>query len=293
MDDASLARLVLRSQEKRAGIGSGLAAVGTALGRAAGGVGKTSWKAFRNAPLDVGMGVAPLALFGTAMLGYDANRSADAKKKNRALAQQIGQTTRPAMMGQRTPHYGMVKQMAVSYDIEEVRQASKVRRLLEKQASMGPGRQVANWTTGKVFKAGLALGAAGLAVGLGQQAATTAAGELSNKMRTAGRQKRYNAMLKADPTLKGEQRAKTYFGVIDRTSPFIASEPYILAATVRSMLETPSLVEGGVPSVGPRAIKELMDVQKSRGDTKYPWLATKTPDGGKGSLPSAKDVFGG
>jgi len=118
---------------------------------------------------------------------------------------------------------------------------------------------------GKLFLAGamLSAGAAagggiGLAAGNGMGRVTEAYGRTKNKQR-------FSAMLRADPSLKGNPSAKKYFEVIQRASPYIASEPFVAAATVRSMLESP---EGY--ATHPKFMQDILGIEERRQKTRFP-----------------------
>ena len=66
-------------------------------------------------------------------------------------------------------------------------------------------------------------------------------------------------------------------GVLHRASPFIATEPHVAAATVRSMMESP---EGY--ALHPKFVKDLLEIEEKRQKTRYPGL--RAP-GFSGSLP--------
>ncbi len=91
------------------------------------------------------------------------------------------------------------------------------------------------------------------------------------------RERRYNQMLDADPSLKKNKMARTYFNVLDKASPYIAGEPQVAAATVRSMLEAP---EGY--ALHPKYMKDILSVEESRQKTRFPVLRAPTF---KGELP--------
>lgn len=88
--------------------------------------------------------------------------------------------------------------------------------------------------------------------------------------------RRYKKMLKADPSLKGP-KARAFFNVLDKASPYIAGEPQVAAATVRSMMEAP---EGY--ALHPKYMKDILGVEESRQKTRFPVLRAPTF---KGELP--------
>lgn len=167
--------------------------------------------------------------------------------------------------------------------------ALRVRRQLEKVASLAamslPKGGGKSWGPKEVLLAAALVGSVGTGVGIAQQAGSRAVGTLGEKMRAKTRQKRYDAMLRADPSLKDEPLARTYFAVLDRASPYMSGEPHLAAATVQNMISTPALREGGVPSISAKQIQEILNTEQVRQGTRFPTLQTKAPQG-----PALKDL---
>jgi hypothetical protein len=152
------------------------------------------------------------------------------------------------------------KRASVKYDLDDVREALSLKNNLEKQASKLPDpKDLKSW-----FGMGVGLGVGSALMGVAQHGTAAAAGRVHEMGRMAGRDKQYQAMVTADPTLKNNKQAKTYFRVLHRASPYLAGEPTLAAATVRSMVETPSLSEGGVPYITPKAVKDILDVERTK-----------------------------
>jgi len=156
---------------------------------------------------------------------------------------------------------------------EDRKEARSIRNQLEKQAGkvervLGAGADVPAFAR---------LMAAATILGAGSTLGAHALGKVYEGYRAGDRPKRYRAMLRAEPSLKREPMARVYFNVLDRASPYIAGEPFVAAATVRSMVETPSLIEGGVPAVGPRMMKEIMDAEESRQKSRFHPFKTVKP----------------
>jgi hypothetical protein len=84
-------------------------------------------------------------------------------------------------------------------------------------------------------------------------------------------------MVQADPSLGNNRMARVYFGVLDKASPYIAGEPQVAAATVRSMLEAP---EGY--ATHPKYMKDILGVESERQKTRFPMLRAPTF---KGEMP--------
>lgn len=158
---------------------------------------------------------------------------------------------------------------------EELVKAASLKKRIGEQAAKLPTDPMT------IFGAALALGAAGAVVGAGQVAASEGITSLQELGRKAGRTRQYTAMLKADPTLKEAKKSRTYFNVLHRASPFLASEPVLAAATVRSMVDAPPLTEGGLPFVTTKQVGDILNVEMSRRNIRAPGKAfqpTKATD---------------
>jgi hypothetical protein len=181
-------------------------------------------------------------------------RKAEERMRRRLLAAQAGRT----------------KTASVHFDEEEVLRAIAIRRGLEKRASKIKGlNALANKET--LFTAAAMLGIASTAAGASAAAGSYAVGKGQEAWQRATTDKRYNAMIKADPTLKREKMSKTYFKVLDNASPYIASEPHVAAATVRSMIEAP---EGF--ALHPKYMRDILGIEESRQKTRFPVLRAPT-----------------
>lgn len=186
----------------------------------------------------------------------------------------------------------------IAYDQKTLLRAKSMRDELEKQAAVPRFRRMAGGfagaaqkasggagtkqtyhgkprSTSEWFRAGAAMAGGGALFGIGAAAMNNAAGGATRKIHEAGRDKRFNRMVGADPSLRKEPGARHMFAVLDRASPYMAGEPVLAAATVRQMLETPSIVEGGIPSLDPRTIKGIIDVEQAHQNTRYPAIAGK------------------
>jgi hypothetical protein len=121
----------------------------------------------------------------------------------------------------------------------------------------------------KAFQAAVAISAGTMltaGVGVGAAHAMGKGTEMVHKGRASNH---YNKMLKADPSLRGDSRAKKYFNVLHQASPFLATNPHVAAATVRSMLDAP---EGY--ALHPKFMREVLDIEEKRQKTRYPALRT-------------------
>lgn len=156
---------------------------------------------------------------------------------------------------------------------EEVLEGLAIRRGLEKAASRS--RTFSNVFKGmslpKMFAAGAALSAGAATAGAGSMGVSTAIGKGQEALHKSKRDKHFSDMLKADPSLKTSPKAKAFFNVLHQASPFIATEPHVAAATVRSMIEAP---EGY--ALHPKFMKDVLDIEEKRQKTRYPGLRAPT-----------------
>ena len=245
------------------------AAIGGAVLRGGAKAGKVM-----GAPILAQAGRAPGAAVGAGMVGGltlattgGAGQDAPSTKKQftQQMVAQMAQRPAPAYVPQMTRYASSI------YSKEDLQRAVEIAASLEKTARVGarlasavsptarPWSEYAKWAVGMT---GL-----GAAAGLGMEGAVAGTTKIKEKMRLAGRNKQYRGMLKADPTLKHYPDAKTYFNVLHRSSPFIASEPIIAAGVVRSMVEAPALDE--------RKVKQILDTETayqraSRPDIRVP-----------------------
>ncbi len=163
----------------------------------------------------------------------------------------------------------------------------------------GLGQQDTDRTLGQRIRANLpqalaiagALTATGAVFGLGEDAVRSGVGEVKERVRLAGSNRRFKNMLKADPTLKREPRARQMFGVLDRMAPFVSTEPVLAASTVRSMVSAPTVdrSETGLPMQDPNRLRVLMDLQRSRQDTRFPGIQRSAAPR---AMPAVKDIPG-
>lgn len=114
-----------------------------------------------------------------------------------------------------------------------------------------------------ILRAAGIMGGTGIAVGLGQQAINLGVNKAREKLHEAGRGERFGKVLRIDPSLASEPRARQMFNILDRTSPAITDEPLVASATIHSMLATPPVSEKStIPNVGARFMKEILEAQK-------------------------------
>jgi hypothetical protein len=245
------------------GMGAGLAARGaTSLaGKGAKGVGNVYWRAAQNAPGATALGTAATVATAPLMLEGD-----DPATKREKLLQKM----RRRHLAARAGGVGM-KTASVHFDEDEVRQAVAIRRQLEKTAGRAKSMKQVFEKFPDMFTAGLMLGMGTGAAGAATSAASYGAGKLSEMAHASGRNRRFEAMLKADPSLKRDPKARSYFNILDKASPYIAGEPHVAASTVRTMLESP---EGY--GAAPRMMKDILGVESERQKTRFPMLQAPT-----------------
>tara|TARA_B100000131_G_scaffold269341_1_gene268633 strand:- start:526 stop:1434 length:909 start_codon:yes stop_codon:yes gene_type:complete len=252
-----------------------------ALGAVARGVGSTALKAGKGiarygatpgGALGLGLGyltLAPESINPAPILKWHMTDKETKAKRNKARADQSsirhqGLSSRVDSAGYAKNPTNMQGKMAsvrgdLMFTEDEVRAVQRISSvLMEKTAA--PKVRIPN----KEFLTRLALyGTAGLAIGGGSQLAAYGINKSISKASMRNKSKYYNSMLKADPSLKREPGARQMFDVMHRASPYLASEPVIAAATVRSMMDSPVLDE--------RRIQSLLSTEKARQETEFPW----------------------
>tara|TARA_B100000214_G_scaffold374319_1_gene356717 strand:- start:223 stop:876 length:654 start_codon:yes stop_codon:yes gene_type:complete len=150
-------------------------------------------------------------------------------------------------------------QGASMFTEEEVRQVQRIGKCLEKTASRAMGRSI----NPDLLRNIALLGTLGVGLGAGSQMGSYGVSKMVAKGRSRNEKKFYGKMIKADPGLRREPGAREMFNIVNRASPYLASEPTIAAATVRSMLDSPALDE--------RKLQQLLTTEKLRQDTEFPW----------------------
>jgi hypothetical protein len=135
---------------------------------------------------------------------------------------------------------------------------------------------------GQYMLAGIALGTAATAAGVAGQVAASGGGKAGEMVHRLGRDRHYNAMLKADPQLKQypSQEIRRTFNVLHKASPYVAKEPLLAASAVRSIVDAPRPDVGSkTPNISLDAIQRIFNVEASRQSTRYP-LFQETRDAG-------------
>ncbi|MEC8306428.1 MAG: hypothetical protein VXZ72_01015 [Chlamydiota bacterium] len=156
-----------------------------------------------------------------------------------------------------------MRKVASIFSREEIEQTQRIADRLEKTAAMP---KVLNKLSPELLKQMGMIGAVGLGLGAGTQLGSYGISKMVARGRTRNEKKHYGAMIKADPGLRREPGAREMFNIVNRASPYLASEPTIAAATVRSMLDSPALDE--------RKLQQLLTTEKLRQETEFPWRAS-------------------
>ena len=121
---------------------------------------------------------------------------------------------------------------------EEVRQVQRIGKCLEKTAARSLGRSI----NPDILRNIAVLGGLGVGIGAGSQMGSYGVSKMVARGRNRNEKKFYGKMIKADPGLRREPGAREMFNIVNRASPYLASEPTIAAAAVRSMLDSPAYV---------------------------------------------------
>jgi hypothetical protein len=172
----------------------------------------------------------------------------------------------------------MSKKGSAMYTLDEVKAVQRLSSRLEKVASAAPAARLGSR---EVLKKVLQYGGIGLGLGVGAKLGDYGISSALAKSRTRNERKYYNNMMKIDPGLRKEPGAREMFRVVNRASPYLASEPIIAAATVRSMLESPALDE--------RKLQQLLTTEKLRQETEIPWSGSGR---GMGQMPKDLAMIG-
>lgn len=155
--------------------------------------------------------------------------------------------------------------------------ATSAARGHEKSASKVSPRQLMD-APGRIFAGGLALG-----LGLGASGAAMAGvaggiGKAESLLHRHKEPKAFARVLAVDPSLRREPLAGAYYSVIHKASPYMASEPRVAAAAVRTMLESPDGY-----AAHPDFMKKILEVEERRQKTVNP--ALRLPQLPRGDLP--------
>lgn len=270
------------------------AIAGKATAKAVGGAGRGMVGIAAKAPMETAMGAGMVALPGT----LDVFKP---KPTRQAASQWLSSTIGEMPMQETFVKMNSVTQQAFLCELDEIEKAAqlppgpytqavrdalppakgnvmaRLSRSLPKEISatgeaisekaLAEGRKT---TIGKLLLLGAALAAGSTLVGMGQQVAGYGIGRAVEKKRERDMPASFAAVLKADPGLRDEPRAREFYEVLHRASPYISSEPSIAAATVRSMIEMPP---------DERRLANILSVEKARQETRFPEGRIRSPEG--------------
>jgi hypothetical protein len=229
--------------------------------------GKVIARAAEEAPLSTaGIIGAPLVLGPSAVLPAMSAESKERARQNAMLAQQLGESYK-------------MKRASSLFSAEDLREGLALRNQLEKTAK-GLGASEIFQNPEKLFLAGALLAAGSGAAGAGGQLASHLVGRGTEALHKSQRDKHFKKVLKADPSLKREKMAKPYFNVLHRASPYIATEPHVAAATLRTMIDAPEDY-----GAAPESIRQILQVEESRQKTRFP--ALRMPSMSKIEMPGS------
>lgn len=234
------------------------------------GAGNFAIRAGAKDPIGTAATMAGVAAFGPTMV-KDAVRPTEvsqARKMNRlAVANQLRESK-------------MLKSASRHFTPEELAEGLALRRSLEKTAAptgrtlenlmKGTGKGVLSGKGGNaaaLFAAGALLSAGAATGGAASAGVSLGIGKLTEMAHTLSMNSQYAAMLKADPSLKGDPKVRAYFEVLHRMSPYIAGEPHIAAATIKSMVESPQGF-----ALTPKVVNDVLAVEGNRQKTRFPYL---------------------
>jgi len=159
--------------------------------------------------------------------------------------------------------------------------AAKLRGAFMKQSFIRQEmeKQAAKLDAKKMFALGAGLAIAQEGANLLRSGISAGVGATGDAFHRAKRTRQWSDVVRADPTLREEPRARTYFDVIHDASPYLAGQPVLAASTVRQLIESGSSTEGGLPVVDVRTIKGILDVEGARQKTRFPNLYGHTSGG--------------
>jgi hypothetical protein len=132
-------------------------------------------------------------------------------------------------------------------------------------------KDMKQWSPKSLALAGLALGGTAAGVGAGTHAISHGVGVIQEKARGLTADKRFQDVVKVQPSLAQHPLAPKYFAILDRASPYMASEPYLAAATIEQMINTPGLSDQSVPAVQPKMLQEILRTEEARQGTRFPF----------------------
>lgn len=115
---------------------------------------------------------------------------------------------------------------------------------------------------------GAGLAAAAEGVGAVRNVIAAGANKLKDRSHEKSRGSRWAAVVKIDSSLASNPEARRAFDIIDRASPYAGSEPAVAASMVRRLISTSRLTEHGGMEVDPKEIQGILNVEKTRTETR-------------------------
>jgi hypothetical protein len=189
------------------------------------------------------------------------------RKSVRSMSNQIRQAR-----SSRPPSPGSTRLASVKFSRADVEAAAKIYKQMEKSANMPSAAAEMTWKQLAKYRL-LPAAVLGAAFGTATPLAQYGLGKAINLSRSARLSSDYNKMLEIDPALSEDPNSRRMFEVVHRASPYIAGEPVIAAATVRSMIDSPQLDE--------RKFKQILDTEQMRQKTEMPYFQ----HGGRSEMP--------
>lgn len=223
-------------------------------------VGNLALQAWKKDKAGTVMGVGGLALLGPSMVRTTPEQVAG-RQARRATARASASDLNAAFR----------ENFAMTKSADVVRVLPGARKLypqadLEKLAAAGAMRASVSPTNMFLLGAGLALG--NQIIGATADAVEEGARRVGEGMRARSRAGRWKKVVAFDPDLGKLPHAKDAFDALDRASPYIAGEPMLAAAAVRQLADRGSAYEGGPPQVNLSTLKQVLDIQRGRLDTR-------------------------
>lgn len=206
----------------------------------------------RAAPGEMAMGVGGLALTIPAL-----RKSPEAKvqnKVNRELSRQRAQSLQRSMMPDMSKSAGV----PVIRDLVRLHDRAELEKLAA--GSLPKPHQMF------LLGAGLALGNQAIeALSSGVEGGARGA---KDAFRAKTREARWRRVVRFDRDLKDMPHARDAFNALDRASPYVSGEPMLAASAVRQLASYGSSYEGGPPNVPMPAVKNLLDIQRARSESR-------------------------
>ena len=147
---------------------------------------------------------------------------------------------------------------------EDIRRGMAIRRGLEKSATAVEKTASGGGSLPQLAKQMLLYSAFGTAMGAGGPLAMYGIGQVVKSSRKKDENKNFKKVIKADPSLKKEEDAKKFYGILHRTSPYIAREPDVAAKIIKHMIN--------LPEVTPQTFQQVIQLERGLQDTEMPFF---------------------